>query len=113
MTTAHTAIGTMTSFIAGALLVNTVPHTVKGLCGERFPTPFAKPPGVGLSSPTENVGWGAINLAVAGSLLRWRPRTARDEIAVIAGGVAMAFFLAQYFGGLDLDNEEPADSTPA
>jgi hypothetical protein len=23
----------------------TVPHFVKGVCGDRFPTPFAKPPG--------------------------------------------------------------------
>jgi hypothetical protein len=50
---------TLAEFAAGALLVNAVPHTVKGLCGERFPTPFANPPGVGLSSPTENVAWGA------------------------------------------------------
>jgi hypothetical protein len=55
---------TLAEFAAGALLVNAVPHTVKGLSGERFPTPFANPPGVGLSSPTENVAWGAVDLVV-------------------------------------------------
>lgn len=112
MTIARTTTGTIAGFIGGALLVNAVPHTLKGLTGARFPTPFAKPPGVGLSSPTENVGWGAINLAAGSALLHWRPRTSRDEIAVVAGGVAMAFFLAHYFGGLnlDLDNGQPAVS---
>lgn len=108
MTIVQTATGTIAGFFAGALLVNTVPHTVKGISGEKFPTPFAKPPGIGLSSPTANVGWGVVNLAGGIALLRRRPRTARNEIAVVAGGVSMAFFLAHYFGGLDRDNSVPA-----
>jgi len=103
VTIAHIPTGTITGFIAGALLVNTVPHTVKGVSGEKFPTPFAKPPGVGLSSPTTNVGWGAINFAMGSVLLLRRRGQTRDRIAVAAGGVATAFFLAHYFGRLNLD----------
>jgi hypothetical protein len=52
------------AFLAGAFLANSVPHFVQGICGNRFPTPFAKPPGKGLSSPTVNVLWGVFNLVV-------------------------------------------------
>jgi hypothetical protein len=57
-------------FVGGLFLANSVPHTVKGICGDRFPTPFAKPPGRGLSSPLVNVLWGLGNLAVGYELLR-------------------------------------------
>ncbi|MGK8523868.1 hypothetical protein ACRS6B_21025 [Nocardia asteroides] len=90
-------------FAAGALLVNAVPHSVKGLTGERFPTPFASPPGAGLSSPVHNIAWGAINLLVGGALLRKCPRTRGEKAATVTGGVSMAFVLAYYFGGLNPD----------
>src|SRR5258706_1682946 len=32
---------------AGAFLANAIPHTVQGICGNRFQTPFASPRGVG------------------------------------------------------------------
>lgn len=51
-------------FFAGAFLANVVPHFVHGISGDRFPTPFAKPPGKGLSSPLVNVVWALFNLAV-------------------------------------------------
>jgi len=51
-------------FFAGMFLANFVPHFVKGVCGDPFPTPFSKPPGKGLSSPTVNVLWALINLIV-------------------------------------------------
>lgn len=56
------------SFFAGGLLSNAVPHLVQGISGDRFPTPFAKPHGRGLSSPTVNVVWALFNLLV-GSIL--------------------------------------------
>jgi hypothetical protein len=56
------------SFFAGLFLTNVVPHFVHGISGDRFPTPFAKPPGKGLSSPTVNVVWALLNL-VAGYVL--------------------------------------------
>ena len=57
-------------FFAGLFLANTVPHFVHGISGESFPTPFAHPPGKGLSSPTINVVWALGNLVVGYVLLR-------------------------------------------
>jgi hypothetical protein len=57
-------------FFAGTFLANAVPHFVYGVCGDRFPTPFSKPPGKGLSSPTVNVVWALFNLVVGYILLR-------------------------------------------
>jgi hypothetical protein len=51
-------------FFGGAFLVNAVPHFVGGVMGQSFQSPFAKPPGEGLSSSTVNVLWGAFNIAV-------------------------------------------------
>jgi hypothetical protein len=55
-------------FFAGMFLANFVPHFVQGISGNRFPTPFAHPPGKGLSSPTVNVLWALLNL-IAGYVL--------------------------------------------
>ena len=49
-------------FLAGALLCNCIPHLVAGLQGRLFPTPFAKPRGVGNSLPLINFAWGSANL---------------------------------------------------
>lgn len=81
-------------FAAGLFLTNGVPHFVKGICGDRFPTPFAKPPGQGLSSPTVNVAWGIANFALgvwlahAGQL--W---TGCDAGRWLAAGAAAIFAL--------------------
>jgi hypothetical protein len=56
------------AFFAGIFLTNAVPHFVQGVCGNRFPTPFAKPPGKGLSSALVNVIWGLLN-AIIGTFL--------------------------------------------
>lgn len=58
------------SFFAGAFLANVIPHFVHGVSGNKFPTPFAKPPGKGLSSPTVNVVWALFNLFVGYLLLK-------------------------------------------
>jgi hypothetical protein len=52
------------AFFAGVFLANAVPHFVQGISGNAFPTPFAKPPGKGLSPPAVNVLWGVFNLVV-------------------------------------------------
>jgi hypothetical protein len=57
-------------FFAGLFLTNVVPHFVHGISGDRFPTPFAKPPGKGLSSPTVNVVWALFNLLIGFLLFR-------------------------------------------
>jgi len=57
-------------FFAGMILANAVPHFVNGVSGDPFPTPFAKPPGKGLSSPFVNVLWALFNLVVGAILFR-------------------------------------------
>jgi len=56
------------SFFAGLFLANAVPHFVQGVSGNKFPTPFSRPPGKGLSSATTNVFWGLFNI-LAGYIL--------------------------------------------
>ena len=53
----------------GVFLANAIPHFVSGVMGRPFQSPFAKPPGQGLSSSTVNVLWGFFNFAVAYVLL--------------------------------------------
>lgn len=85
-------------FFAGVLLANAVPHGVNAVQGKEFPTPFASPPGVGLSSPLANALWSSLNAAGGAALLR-RPATdTRERAAVLAGAISMSFFLAYYFG---------------
>ena len=56
-------------FFGGAFLSNAIPHFVRGSMGQPFQSPFAKPPGEGLSSSTVNVVWGFFNIVVAYALI--------------------------------------------
>jgi hypothetical protein len=58
------------AFFAGIFLANAIPHFVHGISGDRFPSPFANPPGKGLSSPTVNVVWSLVNLLAGYALFR-------------------------------------------
>jgi hypothetical protein len=60
----------LAAFFAGMFLANAVPHFTHGVSGDPFPSPFAKPPGKGLSSPTVNVVWAIFNLIVGTVLFR-------------------------------------------
>ncbi|HWE30119.1 MAG TPA: hypothetical protein VHB97_19045 [Polyangia bacterium] len=89
-------------FFGGAFLANFVPHFVNGVSGNPMQSPFAHPPGEGLSSSTVNVWWGLFNLFVAYLLLvrvgtldlrRW-PQFA----AVALGFVLMSLMAARAFG---------------
>jgi len=76
-------------FFAGAFLANFVPHFVHGISGDRFPTPFAKPPGRGLSSPTVNVLWALLNLIVGYELfLAGYVTTNYATVILFLGGIA-------------------------
>jgi hypothetical protein len=80
-------------FSAGIFLANAVPHFVHGVSGDRFPTPFAHPPGKGLSSPTVNVLWALLNLVVGYILFRVGKVSSGDDLALIiffAGIVAIS-----------------------
>ena len=37
-------------FFGGAFLVNAIPHSVSGVLGRAFPSPFSSPPGQGEST---------------------------------------------------------------
>ena len=87
-------------FFAGALLCNAIPHLAAGLRGEAFPTPFARPRGVGKSSPLVNFYWGSVNL-LAGLwfALRWMPQSGKEGwIALAAGFLVVGTFSAIHFG---------------
>jgi hypothetical protein len=71
------------TFFAGALLANVVPHFIHGISGDPFPTPFANPPGKGLSSPLVNVIWACFNLIVGFILLRVSKATIKNNLAMI------------------------------
>jgi len=51
-------------FFGGVFLANAAPHVLSGMMARPFQSPFAKPPGQGLSSSTVNVLWGFFNLAI-------------------------------------------------
>lgn len=87
-------------FFAGALLANVVPHFFHGISGDRFPTPFAKPPGRGLSSPTINVAWAWINLVVGYVLFRAGKVSAENYatlIVLLAGIIFISTVLSFRF----------------
>ena len=91
---------TIRTAAGAALLANAVPHGVSAVQGRAFPSPFGDPPGVGLSSPTVNVGWSVAN-AVAGTLLLSRGiRTVGECIAAVVGAAGMALVLARHFGAV-------------
>jgi hypothetical protein len=84
---------------AGAFFCNCIPHLASGLRGEPFPTPFARPRGVGNSSPLANVLWGTANLAVALALGSGTaaPDRAPHLAAAVAGFLLMGIYLAWHF----------------
>ncbi len=87
-------------FFSGIFLVNTIPHFVKGVCGDRFPTPFAKPPGQGLSSALVNVLWGLLNLVVGFILLRVGNVASGGDAALavfFAGFAALSMMMSVQF----------------
>jgi hypothetical protein len=87
-------------FFAGTFLANAVPHFVHGVSGDRFPTPFAHPPGKGLSSATVNVAWALLNLAVGYILFRIGKVSSGDYSAAViffAGIAAISTMLSVQF----------------
>jgi len=88
-------------FLGGMFLVNAIPHSISGLLGRAFPSPFASPPGQGESTALINVLWGAFNLIVGYVLIsRFDLRRTRDVLVVGTGGLLMAVMLSQLFGPL-------------
>jgi len=91
-------------FFGGVFLANALPHLGNGISGHAFQSPFATPPGVGLSSSVVNVLWGLFNLAV-GYLLVCRVgsfdlRKTLHVLVLGAGILLMSLNLAHYFAAV-------------
>jgi hypothetical protein len=87
-------------FFAGMFLANFVPHFVQGVSGNCFPTPFAKPPGKGLSSATVNVVWALFNLVVGYMLFRAGRVSSGDVASLViffAGIAAISVMMSVRF----------------
>jgi hypothetical protein len=89
-------------FFGGVFAANAIPHFVAGTMGRPFQTPFAQPPGKGLSSSTVNVVWGFLN-GVVGYLLvahvgAFHPRAASHIVAFGLGALLIGIFSARHFG---------------
>ena len=81
-------------------LVNAVPHFVYGVCGDRFPSPFFRPTGKGLSSPMVNTVWGLFNVVIGYLLFRAGKIWGGDDLTLViffAGAVAMSVMLSKNF----------------
>jgi hypothetical protein len=91
-------------FFAGMFLANTVPHFVHGVSGDRFPTPFAHPPGKGLSSGLVNVLWALLNLLIGYILFRVGKVSSGDDSALAVffiGIAAISIMLSVNFAKKD------------
>ena len=91
-------------FFGGAFFANTLPHLINGISGSPFQSPFASPPGQGLSSSTVNVAWGLLNLAIAYLLVcrvgSFELRKTQHVLVFGAGILVMSIMLARAFGRL-------------
>jgi hypothetical protein len=95
-------------FFGGAFLVNAIPHFVNGVSGRPFQTPFASPPGEGLSSALVNVCWGTFNAAVGYLLVcrvgKFDLRQTKHVLPIGIGGLLMALMLGhalgRFYGGV-------------
>ncbi len=89
-------------FFGAVFLVNALPHFIQGVSGNRFQSPFAKPPGVGESSPLVNVLWGFFNFVVGYSLLMgvgdFKAGVNFDTLVTGTGALTSGLFLAWHFG---------------
>ena len=89
-------------FFGGIFLGNAIPHFVSGMMGKAFQTPFAKPPGQGLSSSTVNALWGLFNIVVGYVLVcrvgDFSLRDTSDVVALGLGALTMALVSARGFG---------------
>ncbi|SMF56152.1 hypothetical protein SAMN02982989_0136 [Xaviernesmea oryzae] len=89
-------------FFGGFFLANALPHVVSGMMGRPFQSPFAKPPGEGLSSSTINVLWGFFNNAVGYLLVchvgDFQLRNTAHIVSLGAGALLISLFSARHFG---------------
>jgi hypothetical protein len=89
-------------FFGGFFLCNALPHFLSGVMGRSFQSPFAKPPGQGLSSAKVNVLWGSLNLIIGYVLIfaigQFDPRALSDIIPAGVGFIGMGLLATRLFG---------------
>lgn len=94
----------LAAFFAGGFLTNMVPHFVHGISGDKFPTPFSKPHGRGLSSPMVNALWACFNLLLGFWLLKISKVTSDFSLLLIIfflGIVSISIWSAYNFSKKD------------
>ena len=92
------------AFFAGVFLANAVPHFVHGISGDKFPTPFAKPHGKGLSSPKINAIWALVNLVIGYFLYQAGHLSTNNKPIVLTffiGVAVISLWLANTFSKKD------------
>ena len=103
-------------FFGAAFLANAIPHFVSGAMGRPFQSPFAKPPGEGLSSSTVNVLWGSFNVAVGYALVfrtgAFDLRSTSHVLTAGLGAISMALLSARMFGRFHGGNSPAPDGPP-
>ena len=86
----------------GASLANAIPHFVSGMMGQPFQSPFAKPPGEGLSSSTVNLLWGFANIVLFYMLVAhvgdFDVRNAAHAASLGLGILVIGLLAARHFG---------------
>jgi hypothetical protein len=106
----------LSCLFGGAVLAKAVPHVVSGMMGRPFQSPFAKPPGRGLSSSTVNVLWGFANLVAAYLLIvqvgHFDPHPADQAIAVGGGVLLVGLMSARLFGRFNGGNTPRRETEP-
>jgi hypothetical protein len=89
-------------FFGGVFLANAIPHFVSGSMGRPFQSPFANPPGEGLSSSTVNVIWSFANFIAAYFLIlrvgEFDVRDAQSIVALGLGALLLSLVCAKRFG---------------
>jgi hypothetical protein len=87
-------------FFLGVFLVNSIPHFIHGISGDYLPTPFANPPGKGLSPPIINLFWGYLNIVVSFLLYKGSKIASKNKWGIILfliGFVIMSIELSLTF----------------
>lgn len=88
------------AFFAGMFLANAIPHLVNGISGDPFPSPFADPPGKGLSAPWVNVLWSFFNIMVGYFLFQYAKIKNKDKLSLfifIVGALVISIMLSIVF----------------
>ena len=78
------------AFFAGVFLANVVPHYVNGISGDAFPSPFADPPGKGLSSSLVNILWALFNLVVGYFLFKGGKINSKNKLTLLIFFIGIA-----------------------